>query len=309
VAWWLVHHHRADVVMVEFGFHAVRVMEAATWSHVPLVVHFRGSDASAQGKIGVLRERYRRLMCLVSGVIVKSDPMRRVLLDLGAPADRLLVSPSGADETLFAGSDPSAMPPRFVAVGRFVAKKGPLQTIQAFDRMRRDLPEPLSSRTTLVMVGEGPLLKPARELVKSLKLETAVYLVGGASQSEVAALLRKARVFVQHSRVAPDGDSEGSPVAVMEAQLSGLPVVSTRHGGIPEVVLDGETGLLVEEGDVVGMAEAMARLATSPDLAAQMGSRGRARVAAGFTAGHHLDQVARLLRQASGRNDGGSGAD
>jgi colanic acid/amylovoran biosynthesis glycosyltransferase len=188
-------------------------------------------------------------------------------------------------------------------VGRFVAKKGPLETIQAFHRMRGDLPEPLASRTKLVMVGDGPLLNAARELVRRLGLEPAVSLAGRASQVEVAGLLRQARAFVQHSRVAPDGDSEGSPVAVMEAQLSGLPVVSTRHGGIPEVVLEGETGLLVEEGDVVGMAAAMARLATSPDLAARMGCHGRARVAAKFTTGHHLEQVARLLREVCGRND------
>lgn len=299
VAWLLIRRCRPDVVLVEFGFHAVRVMEAAGWSQVPLVVHFRGSDASAEGKIGLLRERYRRLMRLVSGVIVKSEPMRRVLLELGAPADGLLVSPSGAEERLFYGSDPATAPPRFVAVGRFIPKKGPLETIQSFARMRRDLVEPLAGSTSLVMVGEGPLLGAATRLIKDLDLETAVTLTGAASQEEVAALLRQARAFVQHSRVAPDGDSEGSPVAVMEAQLSGLPVVATRHGGIPEVVLEGETGFLVREGDLGGMANAMARLALSPDLAASMGEAGRLRMAEGFTVRHHLEQLSGLLREVS----------
>ncbi|MEB3169438.1 MAG: glycosyltransferase [Synechococcaceae cyanobacterium] len=291
----LIRHHRPDVLMVEFGFHAVRVMEAAAWSQVPLVVHFRGSDASARGKIGVLRERYRRLMRLAAGVIVKSEPMRQVLLELGAPADQLLVSPSGADETLFAGSDPAAAPPRFVAVGRFVAKKGPLETIGAFAMMRSRLPNPLAGKTTLVMVGEGPLLDAAKRLVTTLRLEADVTFVGAASQQEVATWLRQARAFVQHSQVAPDGDREGSPVAVMEAQLSGLPVVATHHGGIPEVVRDGETGWLVDEGDMAGMAAAMGRLAEDPDLAARMGQAGQARIAGGFTVRHHLEQVATLL--------------
>ena len=85
--------------------------------------------------------------------------------------------------------------------------------------------------------------------------------------------MRQVRGFVQHSIVAPDGDSEGNPVAVMEAQLSGLPVVATRRG-IPEVVRDGETGLLVSEGDVDGMAVAMRRLVLEPALAAVWVLRG-----------------------------------
>ncbi len=302
VAWWLIRRHRPDLLMVEFGFHAVRVMEAAGWADVPLVVHFRGSDASAQGKIGVLRGRYGRLMRLVSGVIVKSEPMRRVLLELRAPAERLLVSPSGADERLFYGAEPAVVPPRFLAVGRFVAKKGPIHTIRAFARMRRQLPEALAASCSLVMVGEGPLFGEARRLVDEMDLQEAVTLLGTRSQQEVAELMRQTRAFVQHSLVAPDGDSEGSPVAVMEAQLSGLPVVATRHGGIPEVVQDRDTGFLVDEGDVETMADAMARLAANPDLAARMGVAARTRAAQSFTVQNHLEQLAAFLLDISSRH-------
>lgn len=297
VAWLLIRRHRPAVVMVEFGFHAVRVMEAAAWSGVPLVVHFRGSDASADRRVGLLRQRYRRLMELVAGVIVKSEPMRRVLLDLGAPAKELIVSPSGADERLFHGADPAAAPPRFLAVGRFVAKKGPLHTIRAFERMLRALPGPLAARCSLVMVGQGPLRGEACRLVEALGLDGVVTLVGPCSQQEVADRMREARAFVQHSLVAPDGDSEGSPVAVMEAQLSGLPVVATLHGGIPEVVEEGVTGFLRPEGDVDAMAEAMARFAVDPSLAAQLGKAGRQRALGRFTVRHHLEQVTALLHR------------
>ncbi|WP_216901858.1 glycosyltransferase [Synechococcus sp. CCY 9618] len=297
VAWLLIRRHRPDVVMVEFGFHAVRVMEAAAWSGVPLVVHFRGSDASADRRVRVLRERYRRLMRLISGVIVKSEPMRRVLLDLGAPVDRLIVSPSGADERLFHGAQPAEAPPLFVAVGRFVAKKGPLHTIRAFARMRSDLPGALAAGCRLVMVGDGPLVGEARHLVDALDLQDAVTLAGTRSQQEVAELMRQARAFLQHSLVAPDGDSEGSPVAVMEAQLSGLPVVATLHGGIPEVVVEGGTGFLVEEGNIKAMAAAIGRLAVDQALAGRMGAAARDRITASFTVRHHLEQVAGLLER------------
>ncbi len=295
VALLLIRRHQPDVLMAEFGFHAVRVMEAAAWSDIPLVVHFRGSDASAQSRLGLLKERYRRLMEIVSGVIVKSQPMRRRLLVLGAPEDHLIVSPSGADDRLFHSADPGTAAPLFVAVGRFVAKKGPLETIQAFAAMRQTLPKSEAAKTNLVMVGDGPLLPRARELVEELGLENVVSLPGIAGREQVAALFRKARCFVQHSQVAPDGDSEGSPVAVIEAQLSGLPVIATRHEGIPEVVKDGVSGLLVDEGDLMAMAAAMTRMVDEPDLAARLGAAGKRRAAANFTVRHHLVQVSGLI--------------
>ena len=292
----LIRRHQPDVVMVEFGFEAVRVMEACAWSGVPLVVHFRGSDASAQSRLGLLKTRYRRLLTIAAGVIVKSRPMANTLLALGAPADRLLISPSGANEALFEGGTPAAAPPVLLAVGRFVAKKGPLQTLRAFALLCRD-PSAAALKPKLWMVGDGPLLASARTLAVELGLQEQVRFLGVCSQERVAQLMREVRGFVQHSMVAPDGDSEGNPVAVMEAQLSGLPVVATRHAGIPEVVLEGQTGLLVDEGDEPGMAQAMARLLLDPDLAARLGDCGRTRVRERFTIEHHLRQVEQLLHQ------------
>ena len=296
VAFALIRRHQPEVVMVEFGFEAVRVMEACAWSGVPLVVHFRGSDASAQHRLGLLKKRYRRLLSMASGVIVKSRPMADTLLALGAPADRLVISPSGANADLFQGSSPAAAPPVLLAVGRFVAKKGPLETLRAFGLLCRD-PVLSASKPQLWMVGDGPLLASARSLVIELGLQERVRFLGVCSQVRVAELMRQVRGFVQHSKVAPDGDSEGSPVAVMEAQLSGLPVVATRHAGIPEVVLENQTGLLVDEGDESAMAQAMSLLLLDPDLASRLGDGGRRRIKERFTIEHHLRQVEQLLRQ------------
>ena len=296
VAFALIRRHQPEVVMVEFGFEAVRVMEACAWSGIPLVVHFRGSDASAQHRLGLLKKRYRRLLSLASGVIVKSRPMADTLLALGAPADRLLISPSGANASLFQGSAPATAPPVLLAVGRFVAKKGPLETLRAFGLLCRN-PVLAAFKPQLWMVGDGPLLASARSLVIELGLQERVRFLGVCSQVRVAELMRQVRGFVQHSKVAPDGDSEGSPVAVMEAQLSGLPVVATRHAGIPEVVLENQTGLLVDEGDESAMAQAMSLLLLDPDLASRLGDGGRQRIKERFTIEHHLRQVEQLLRQ------------
>ena len=295
----LVRRHQPDLLLVEFGFHALRVMEAAAECQIPLVVHFRGSDLSAWTKFGAQKMRYRRLMRIASGAIVKSQPMRQTLLDLGMESERILISASGANEKLFHSSAPGSAPPVFLAVGRFVAKKGSLFTIRAFAQLVAQYPR---ADVALWMVGEGPLQQQAKALVRELGLEAVVRFWGAQSQQKVAELMREARGFVQHSVVAPDGDSEGNPVAVMEAQLSGLPVVATRHAGIPEVVRHGESGWLVAEADVVGMAEGMQRLVEDPGLAQRWGEAGRRRIQERFTIDHHLRDVSQFLRGISARS-------
>ena len=295
VAWLLIRLDPPDVVLAEFGFEAVRVMEACSWAGVPLVVHFRGSDASARTRIGRLAHRYRRLFTIAGGVIVKSRPMLERLEQLGASRDQILISPSGADAALFHGSQPQAASPVLLAVGRFVAKKGPLLTLQSFHRCLQRWNGNGAEDPMLWMVGEGPLLSEARRFVDQSGMENSVVFAGACSQQEVAERMRQVRAFVQHSLVASDGDSEGNPVAVMEAQLSGLPVIATRHAGIPEVVLDGETGVLVAEGDVDAMADAMLTLLEKPMLAQQFGQAGQKRAREHFTVEHHLRDVTELL--------------
>jgi glycosyltransferase involved in cell wall biosynthesis len=295
----LIRRHQPDLVLVEFGFHALRVMEAAAECQIPLVVHFRGSDLSAWTKFGAQKMRYRRLMRIASGAIVKSQPMRQTLLDLGMESERILISASGANAQLFHSSAPGSAPPVFLAVGRFVDKKGPLYTIRAFAQLVGQHPR---TDLALWMVGEGPLQQQAKALVRELGLESVVRFWGAQPQQKVAELMREARGFVQHSVVAPDGDSEGNPVAVMEAQLSGLPVVATRHAGIPEVVRHGESGWLVAEADVAGMAAALLRLVEDPGLAQRWGQAGRRRIQERFTIDHHLRDVAQFLRGISPRS-------
>ena len=128
-----------------------------------------------------------------------------------------------------------------------------------------------------------------------MNLSTQVKLLGVLSQEKIAEQMRSSRAFVQHSMVARDGDSEGTPVAIMEAQLCGLPVISTYHAGIPDVVVDGCTGILVREGDVDSMANAMRDLVLDPSMAARLGAAGRKRVLQAFTIQHHWSQVSAFL--------------
>jgi glycosyltransferase involved in cell wall biosynthesis len=279
-----------DVALAEYGMTGVEVLGACLAARIPLVVHFHGFDASSKPVIQRYLSGYRRMFAAASAVVAVSAPMRAQLIAWGAPEERTHLNSYGVDEARFVGAAPADAPALFVAVGRFVEKKAPQLTLRAFGQVLRVDP---SAR--LIMVGEGPLLDPTRRLAAELGLQQSVEFPGAQHPEQISAFMQRARAFVQHSVTAPDGDSEGTPVAIIEAQMSGLPVVSTRHAGIPDVVIDGETGFLVNEGDVAGMGRMMARLASQPALAARLGESARRRALAGYTLSRHLEQLAGIL--------------
>lgn len=132
------------------------------------------------------------------------------------------------------------------------------------------------------IAGEGPLRPELERRIAAAGLAGTVELLGALPQHEVARRLGEAAVVVLPSIVAPDGQMEGIPVALMEAMAAGRPVVASALSGIPELVEDGASGLLVDPGDAAGIAAAVERLLADPALARRMGERGRETVERGF---------------------------
>jgi glycosyltransferase involved in cell wall biosynthesis len=242
------------------------------------VVHFHGYDISSRSVLTEFEAAYQELFRDAAGLVVVSEPMRQCLKALGAPPDKIYYNPYGVDCRLFCGAAPAASGPILLAVGRFVEKKAPQMTISAFAIVHREYPE-----AQLRMIGYGPLLEPCRDLVSKLGLENAVHFLGSQPPEVVISEMRQARAFVQHSIEASDGDSEGLPNSILEAGATGLPVVATRHAGIPEAVLHGETGLLVAEGDVEAMAREMLTLLRDSELADRFGENARKRISTRFS--------------------------
>ena len=269
---------RADAVLAEYGDVGALVTAACRRLRLPLVVHFHGYDASVREVLEAHRESYPAMFREAAAVIAVSRAMQRKLVSLGAPPEKVPYNPYGIDCRRFGGADPASAPPTFVAVGRFVDKKAPQVTLAAFAEVRA-----AHAGARLRMIGDGPLLGECRALASRLGVEAAVEFLGPRTHDEVQAEMRAARSFVQHSVEAPNGDCEGTPLGILEAGASGLPVVATRHAGIPDVVAEGETGFLVEERDARGMAEHMLRLARDPDLAGRLGAAARRRVAENFS--------------------------
>ena len=262
--------NKIEAVLAEFGPTATVMIDVCRETGIPLIAHFHGFDAYRHSTLESFGRRYAELFQTAAAIVAVSRDMRDQLLSLGAPAEKVHYNSCGVDPSVFRGADPGNNPPTFVAVGRFVDKKAPQLSLLAF---RKTLDHVAEAR--LIMIGDGPLWEACYQLSRALDLSHAVAFPGVLPQAEVAEVMQNSRAFVQHSVRTHDGDSEGTPVAVLEAGASSLPVIATRHAGIKDAVIDGKTGLLVHEGDVSQMADHMIRLAKDPQLAADLGKAAR----------------------------------
>ncbi|MGQ0732804.1 MAG: glycosyltransferase [Acidobacteriota bacterium] len=236
---------------------------------IPFFAHAHGYDVSLR-----LREPYYRIEYLryrrCAGVITMSEASRNRLIALGLAPERTHCIPYGVDVPERFVQRPPRASLRLLAVGRMVAKKGPILMLDAVRQVQRS-----GVRIRFDLVGTGPLDAGARQFVATHALEQIVTLHGACDHTRVKELMTGADIFVQHSVTDPEtGDEEGLPVAILEAMSSGLPVVATRHAGIPEAVDDGMTGFLVDEGDTAAMAERIGSLLRDRDLRLSMGHMG-----------------------------------
>jgi colanic acid/amylovoran biosynthesis glycosyltransferase len=282
-----------DIVLSEYGPTGVEVQASCHDAGVPLVVHFHGYDAYSIPILEAYREGYRRLFAAAAAVIAVSRPMAEQLLALGVPNEKLFVNSCGVDVDAFHGASPALVKPKFLAVGRFADKKAPQLTLLAFARVVKACPE-----AHLTMVGEGPLLDCCKQLASAIGISESVQFTGALCHQQVRALMAGARAFVQHSVRTTYGDSEGTPVAVLEASATGLPVVSTRHGGIEDAIIHQRTGFLVAERDVNGMGDYMSLLAADSGLAAALGTAGRKFVSENYSSERSIAQLFGILEKA-----------
>ena len=291
-----------DVILANYGHGGVVVAPAAQKLGIPLVVSFHGADASRRARDPEWQRKYRDMFKIASAVTGPSDYVCRKLVALGCPPDRVHKLHYGirTDRIEFQPADSryDGGAVRFLFVGRLSPKKDPLTLLKSFDRARAEL-KPLP--VCLTIVGDGPLRPEVEALVGKLDLGKNVKLLGHQSHDTVLQQYQSAHIYVQHSVTAPDGDEEGLPVSITEALAAGLPVISTRHSGIPEVVHHGENGYLVEEGDFTKMAEYMVTLAKNPDSWMQFGRAGRRLLEEQFAMPIVQAQLRKLLSHVSGK--------
>jgi glycosyltransferase involved in cell wall biosynthesis len=269
----------------------VHVMPIAKGLSIPLVVHFHGFDAVMHDVIKELGEKYKVMFSYASAIVVVSKKMAQKIEALGCPPEKIRLNTYGVHAD-YLKIDPTYSEKTLVGLGRFVDKKAPYYTILAFQKALSKHPD-----AKLIIGGDGPLYDVCINLVKYWGLENSVELPGLIKPADFKKYLATARAFVQHSITPGSGDMEGTPLSVLEAQASALPVVATYHAGIPDVVLHEETGLLCEEHDVAFMAKNMERVLGDIDLARKMGKAGRERYIAHFTLERHLAELGRIVHE------------
>lgn len=252
----------------EFGPIGVGALNACEQLGIDLIVHFHGYDAFKYDVIAHYKSHYARLFKVAKTVISVSSSMTEQLVSLGCEPDKIKYLPclpyNGFGDHQYQNSGQ-----HLLTVGRFVEKKAPWLTLLAFQQVLQVCPD-----ATLTMVGDGPLLPVCKSICDTLKIPN-VQFAGAKSHDEVAELMREATVYVQHSVVSSDGDREGTPVSVSEAMLGGLPVVSTRHQGIADLIENGKTGFLVQEHDITEMANNIVALLNDPVLREQLSVSGK----------------------------------
>lgn len=273
---------KVDAVLAEYGVTACQSLAVIKALQLPLVVHFHGYDASMHEIKDHYSADYEKVFEYATTIVAVSGQMKEALVEMKCPGEKIIVSAYGPDPFFFDAA-PSYGSQHFVSVGRFVEKKAPQLTIQAFKKVSVKFPD-----ATLTMIGAGELLDDCKNLAISLQLSDKIEFAGIQAPAAIKKIFEQSIAFVQHSVIAANGDSEGTPVAILEAQAAALPVISTRHAGIPEVVLDEKTGLLCTEKNTDAMAENMLRILTEDGLAKRLGENGRKRIKQYFTLEMHL---------------------
>jgi glycosyltransferase involved in cell wall biosynthesis len=271
--------HRPVLIHAHFGVEAVYGMEIADRLGVPLVTTFHGFDATMSTRELLASRKPSWIQYLVKRADLKRRGdlfigVSRFVLErlerLGFPAERTRLHYIGVDPAAFDQRDAPADETILLHVARLVEKKGTAYLLDAFARIAPRHPD-----ARLVVIGAGPLREKLARRAAELRIDSRVRWLGAVAHDEVRAWLRRAAVFCLPSCTAANGDSEGLGQALLEAAASGVPVVATRHGGIPEAVEDGTTGYLVRERDAAGLAAALDVLLSSESLRQIFGDAAR----------------------------------
>jgi colanic acid/amylovoran biosynthesis glycosyltransferase len=205
-------------------------------------------------------------------------------------ADRVHRIHNGLNLAEFERATFSSEPPSIIAIGRLIVKKGFGNLIRACALL---VERGRSFRCQIF--GDGPLENQLREQVEKLGLHERVQLLGAKPQHEIKECLANARVFVMPSAPEADGGMDNLPTVIMEAMATGLPVVSTRIGGIPEMVVENETGFLVQPEDATALADAIEKVINDHSLGQKLGQAGYERAQKLFSIEKNVHELCTLL--------------
>lgn len=275
-------------VIAEFLTTGASVVDVCESLDIPIITNVLGHEINRKDYLSLYHKKYLRLAAYKKSYIIPvSKDMIPKLMRYNFK--NIIHSPIGA-KPFFFDVQPDYNSNNLMAMGRFVDIKSPLDTIRAFKIVNDKLPH-----IRLNYVGVGDLFQEANQLAEELNVSDKINFLGAINQKSQAKLFAETAVFLQHSVTAENGDSEGTPVVIIEASAAGIPIVSTKHAGIIDIVRNNETGFLVEENDYETMAEKIIFLLENRDKLKLFGENGRKFIKQNFTAKHHTDVVQNII--------------
>jgi glycosyltransferase involved in cell wall biosynthesis len=276
----LLGDRRLSLIHAHFGVEGVYALPLAKRLKIPLVTTFHGFDAtlSTAALLGspawANYPLFRRQLARQGDLFLcASSFIRDRVLAMGFPEARTRIHYIGVDCRAIRPRDPGEETPTILHVARLVDVKGTKYLIRAFGTLVQR-----HANLQLVIIGDGPLQRPLQALARSLGLEHRVRFLGPLPHAQVLAWMRRAAILVLPSVRTATGRVEGLGMVLLEAAATSVPVVGSRLGGIPEGVIDGQTGFLVPERDAKALAGRMDDLLDDPATRLRMGARARALV-------------------------------
>lgn len=245
-----------DVIHAHFGREGVFIAPVAERMGLPLVVTFYGFDISQLPQQKKWREAYDALWGCATAVTVLSEKMKQAAKRLGCPDEKLSVVHLSRKIDQFPFHLPKSEGSTILFVGRLTPKKAPLDAVRALQQANAQ-----GADFELDLIGDGGGRDEVEQYIEKHELSDTVTLHGYLSNEEVSAHMQAADVFLLPSKTAPNGDEEGTPTVLVEAQATGLPCVTTDHAGIPEMIPEENHHLLVEEGNVAALSDRLCRVA------------------------------------------------
>ncbi len=249
----------SDIIIAHFGPASVIANKLRKLGLLQgkLVTIFHGADISIKSLLEKYLNDYRQLFVEGEQFLPISNLWKNKLISLGCPSEKIKVIRMGIDPTQFKFNPVSKLhdPVRILSVARLIEKKGLDIAIDACSLLVKN-----GYNIIYEIVGHGPLLNVLQEKIKSLNLQDIVKLRGFKTQSEINSIFETSDIFLLPSITAKDGDMEGIPVALMEAMAKGIPIISTFHSGIPELIKNNISGWLVQENDPQMISEVVIHL-------------------------------------------------
>ena len=248
----------ARLLHIYFGNHAVHLLPLIRTYNRPIVVSFHGADAAVDMDKPHYREAMQQVLEATDWVFARSQALADDVVGLGCPREKIRIQRTGIplkEWILAARTPPEDGRWRFIQSCRLVEKKGLKTSLRAFAAIHRKHP-----KAVFEIAGDGPLREELESMAGELGLGESVIFHGFIDQKQLMEKIYECHFFFHPSETGPDGNREGVPNSMLEAMASGMPALATRHGGIPEAIENGVSGILVEERDHEGLAEGALKL-------------------------------------------------